>query len=73
MARPVTEASTYKQITLRLPQEMIRIFQEEAQKIGRPFNTHLLWLLEPLAKAAAEKHGQGRRSRGAKASSLPLP
>ena len=46
MARPKTEAAEYYQTTLRVPPDVYDILRAEAQKIGRPINTHVVRILE---------------------------
>lgn len=46
MPRPLTEAADYAQITLRLPQEMLRELKAKAHAIHRPMNTEILLLLK---------------------------
>jgi hypothetical protein len=46
MGRPLTEASEYKQITVRLPKELLAELKHYAASIRRPMNTEIIVLLE---------------------------
>jgi hypothetical protein len=45
MPRPKTAASVYKRLTLRLPEDVLEVLQQQAATIGRPVNTHALFVL----------------------------
>ena len=45
MPRPKTEAAEYERLTLRLPKNVAAVLREQASAIGRPLNTHALYVL----------------------------
>lgn len=45
MPRPKTKAAEYKRLSLRLPPKLLALLQEEAESLGRPVNTHAIYLL----------------------------
>jgi hypothetical protein len=55
MARHKTPASDYKQVLLRLPEDLITELRVEAEEIGRPLNTHVIRLLRAILKQRAEE------------------
>lgn len=55
MARPKTEAAKYYQTTLRVPPWIYDLLRAEAQKIGRPINTHVVRILAGHCARTAKK------------------
>ena len=45
MPRPKPAAATYKRLTLRLPQDVFDVLQQQANEIGRALNTHAIFVL----------------------------
>ena len=70
MPRPKTPAAAYKRLTLRVPAEMLDLLQAQATQLGRPVNTHTLFVLryglglDPTPPFPGDPHGP-RRARTA--------
>lgn len=45
MSKQKTEAADYKRLTLRLPEDVLVMLQQQARSIGRNVNTHTLFVL----------------------------
>lgn len=65
--RPKTKAAVYKPLTLRLPPDLLEVLQRQADAVGRPVNTHIIFVL---------RYGLGLDTQPASpspASASPLP
>lgn len=45
MPKPKTEAATYKQLTVRVPAELVTLLEKQAAAIGRTKNRHAIYVL----------------------------
>jgi hypothetical protein len=61
MGRPTTEAAQYQRLTLRLPPDLFEEVHRQATALGRPVNTHLVFVLREALGVAAP-HQPGRPS-----------
>jgi hypothetical protein len=61
MARPKTDAATYKSLMLRLPAELLDAYRGWATAEHRSLNAQILWVLEACLHDTTESRAQPSR------------